>query len=63
MSGELKGCYLQPTVFEGLPKDCRTNQEEIFGPAVTLQPFDTEEEALGWANSRPMDWATLGPPI
>ena len=52
MSGELKGgYYLRPTVFEGLPQDCRTNQEEIFGPVVTLQPFDTEEEVLGWANS------------
>ena len=52
MSGELKGgYYLRPTVIEGLPYDCRTNQEEIFGPVVTLQPFDTEEEVLGLANS------------
>ena len=52
MSGELKGgYYLRPTIIEGLPYDCRTNQEEIFGPVVTLQPFDTEEEVLGLANS------------
>ncbi len=45
------GWFIEPTVIEGLPFDCRTNQEEIFGPVVTLQPFDTEEEVLGYANS------------
>jgi aminomuconate-semialdehyde/2-hydroxymuconate-6-semialdehyde dehydrogenase len=45
------GYYLRPTVIEGLPFSCRTNQEEIFGPVVTLQPFDTEEEVLSYANS------------
>ncbi|GAA4016996.1 aldehyde dehydrogenase [Hymenobacter fastidiosus] len=44
------GYFLQPTVFEGLAPDCRTNREEIFGPVVTLTPFDTEAEALEWAN-------------
>ncbi|TAK35570.1 MAG: aldehyde dehydrogenase [Saprospiraceae bacterium] len=44
------GYYLSPAVAEGLPNTCRTNQEEIFGPVVTLQPFDTEEEALALAN-------------
>ncbi|MCA8832432.1 aldehyde dehydrogenase [Hymenobacter pini] len=44
------GYFLQPTVFEGLGPECRVNQEEIFGPVVTLTPFDTEEEALRWAN-------------
>jgi len=52
MSGEFeKGFFLEPTVIEGLPHTCRTNQEEIFGPVVTLMPFDTEEEALMMANS------------
>ncbi|MAT53928.1 MAG: 2-hydroxymuconic semialdehyde dehydrogenase [Saprospirales bacterium] len=46
-----EGYYMRPTVIEGLPNSCRTNQEEIFGPVVTLQPFDTEEEALELANS------------
>lgn len=44
------GFYVAPTVIEGLGSKCRTNQEEIFGPVVTLQPFDTEEEALALAN-------------
>ena len=44
---------MQPTVFENLPHDCRTNQEEIFGPVAALIPFDTEEEAVTWANSTP----------
>ncbi len=49
--GDLSGgYYLSPAVIEGLPNTCRTNQEEIFGPVVTLQPFDTEEEALALAN-------------
>ncbi len=45
------GWFIRPTVIEGLPFDCRTNQEEIFGPVVSLQPFDSEEEVLGYANS------------
>ena len=45
------GYYLEPTIIEGLPFNCRTNQEEIFGPVVTIMPFDTEEEVLGYANS------------
>ena len=49
--GELDGgYYLSPAIVEGLPNHCRTNQEEIFGPVITLQPFDTEEEALALAN-------------
>ncbi len=45
------GWFIKPTVIEGLPHDCRTNQEEIFGPIVTIMPFDTEDEVLGYANS------------
>lgn len=52
LEGEFAGgYYLEPTVIEGLNYNCRTNQEEIFGPVVTLTPFDTEEEALLMANS------------
>lgn len=46
-----KGYYIKPTVIEGLAYHCRTNQEEIFGPVVTLTPFKTEEEVLEYANS------------
>ena len=46
-----EGWYINPTVIEGLAYNCRTNQEEIFGPIVTIMPFDTEEEVLMYANS------------
>ena len=45
-----QGYFIAPTVIEGLGPACKTNQEEIFGPVVTLQPFDTEAEALALAN-------------
>jgi aminomuconate-semialdehyde/2-hydroxymuconate-6-semialdehyde dehydrogenase len=46
-----EGYFVAPTVIDGLNYDCRTNQEEIFGPVVTLTPFNTEEEVLMMANS------------
>jgi aminomuconate-semialdehyde/2-hydroxymuconate-6-semialdehyde dehydrogenase len=45
------GYFIEPTVVEGLNHLCRTNQEEIFGPVVTLQRFESEEEVIGFANS------------
>jgi len=45
------GYFVAPTVITGLPQTCRTNQEEIFGPVVTIMPFDTEEEVIQYANS------------
>ncbi len=45
------GYFIEPTVIEGLDYMCRTNQEEIFGPVVTLMPFDSETEVLTMANS------------
>lgn len=51
VEGSENGYYMEPTVIEGLDVNCRTNQEEIFGPVVTLTPFDTEEEVLKYANS------------
>lgn len=44
------GYFLQPTVIEGLTNDAQCNQEEIFGPIITLQAFDSDEEALTLAN-------------
>ena len=45
------GWYIAPTVIEGLGPECRTNQDEIFGPVVTLQAFTDDAEALALANS------------
>ncbi|MEO6489798.1 MAG: aldehyde dehydrogenase [Ferruginibacter sp.] len=45
------GYFIEPTVMEGIGPACRSNTEEIFGPVVTLQPFDTLEEALKLANA------------
>jgi aminomuconate-semialdehyde/2-hydroxymuconate-6-semialdehyde dehydrogenase len=45
------GWFVAPTVIEGLGPECRTNQEEIFGPVVTLSPFDDEAHALAQANA------------
>jgi len=44
------GYFVAPTVIEGLPLECRTNQEEIFGPVCTLQPFESDKQALALAN-------------
>ncbi len=44
------GYFLEPTIITGLPSTCRTATEEIFGPVVTVHPFDTEAEALHMAN-------------
>lgn len=45
------GWFIAPTIIEGLPHTCRCNTEEIFGPVISLMPFDTAEEALLMANS------------
>jgi aminomuconate-semialdehyde/2-hydroxymuconate-6-semialdehyde dehydrogenase len=44
------GSFFRPTVISNLDPACRVEQEEIFGPVVTVQPFDTEAEALALAN-------------
>jgi aminomuconate-semialdehyde/2-hydroxymuconate-6-semialdehyde dehydrogenase len=45
------GWFVAPTVIDGLGPDCISNREEIFGPVATLQPFDSDEEALALANA------------
>ena len=50
VTGYEQGYYLEPTVIEVATNDCKLNQEEIFGPVVTIMPFETEEEALALAN-------------
>ncbi|MBT7896687.1 MAG: aldehyde dehydrogenase [Flavobacteriales bacterium] len=52
LSGDLaKGYYIEPTVIEGLSYDCSINQEEIFGPVLTIIPFNNEEQLIMMANS------------
>ncbi len=50
VKGFENGYYLQPTVIEVFNNTCRANQEEIFGPVVTVMPFETETEVLAMAN-------------
>jgi acyl-CoA reductase-like NAD-dependent aldehyde dehydrogenase len=52
------GYYYRPTVVAGLSNDSRVVQEEIFGPVLTVQPFDTEDEAVALANSTPYGLAS-----
>jgi aminomuconate-semialdehyde/2-hydroxymuconate-6-semialdehyde dehydrogenase len=44
------GYFFPPTVITDLPVSCRVNREEIFGPVITITPFDNEEEVIGYAN-------------
>jgi acyl-CoA reductase-like NAD-dependent aldehyde dehydrogenase len=48
-----EGAYLMPAVFDGVGNDMRVAREEIFGPVVTVIPFDTEAEAIRLANATP----------
>ena len=50
VEGYEQGFYIEPTVIEVQNNQCRLNQEEIFGPVVTLMPFDNEEELIAMAN-------------
>lgn len=50
VEGYENGYYLEPTIIEVTDANCKLNQEEIFGPVVTIMPFDTDEEALNLAN-------------
>ena len=51
VKGSENGYYLEPTVIEIFNHQCRINQEEIFGPVVTIMPFETEKDVLAMANS------------
>jgi len=46
-----KGYFVEPTVITGLGCECQVLQDEIFGPVVTITPFDDETEAVAFANS------------
>ncbi|MDB0059840.1 aldehyde dehydrogenase family protein [Planktomarina sp.] len=45
-----RGYYVRPTIFADIGNDAQINQEEIFGPVMSIMPFDTEEEAIAIAN-------------
>jgi len=45
-----RGYFVNPTIFTGVHNDMRIAREEIFGPVLSIIPFDTEEEAVGIAN-------------
>lgn len=45
------GCFYEPTVLSGLSRTCAAQQEEIFGPVVTIDTFDSEQDAIEAANS------------
>jgi aminomuconate-semialdehyde/2-hydroxymuconate-6-semialdehyde dehydrogenase len=45
------GWFVGPTVIDGLGPECASNRDEIFGPVATLQPFDSDDEALALANA------------
>ncbi|MEO5907307.1 MAG: aldehyde dehydrogenase [Saprospiraceae bacterium] len=60
MNGELEGGYfIEPTIITGLDHQCRTNTEEIFGPVVTIMPFEGEEQAINYANSTSYGLASI----
>ena len=51
LSGDAaRGYFVDPTIWTGLPHEARTCREEIFGPCCAVIPFDTEEEAVRFAN-------------
>ena len=51
IDGHENGWYIEPTIVENLAYDCRCNTEEIFGPVVSIMPFDSADEALEMANA------------
>jgi aminomuconate-semialdehyde/2-hydroxymuconate-6-semialdehyde dehydrogenase len=53
VKGYEDGFYFAPTVIEVKSNTCKLNQEEIFGPIVTMMPFENETEAIRLANESP----------
>ncbi len=59
MPDDLKdGCWVEPTIWTGLPETASVVREEIFGPCCHIQPFDTEEDAVRMANDTKYGLAT-----
>jgi aminomuconate-semialdehyde/2-hydroxymuconate-6-semialdehyde dehydrogenase len=53
------GYFYEPTVITGLEATCRVEQEEVFGPVVSVTPFETEEEAIALANGTKYGLASI----
>ncbi len=51
--GMVKGFFVKPTVFTDVKNDMRIAKEEIFGPVLSIIPFETEEEAISITNDSP----------
>lgn len=51
------GAFVQPTIFADVPREARIAREEIFGPVLAIQSFETEEEAIAMANDSPFGLA------
>ncbi len=59
MPGELaNGCWVQPTIWTGLPETATVVREEIFGPCCHIAPFDSEDEVVALANDTPYGLCT-----
>ena len=56
-NGELKGYFYEPTILGNVTPDAKILEEETFGPALPIVPFDTEEEAIRLANDTPFGLA------
>lgn len=52
------GCWVEPTIWTGLPETSAIVRDEIFGPCCHIQPFDTEAQVLAWVNDSPYGLAT-----
>jgi aldehyde dehydrogenase (NAD+) len=52
-----RGYFVEPTIFEGVQQDMRIAREEIFGPVLSVIPFTSEDEVLGYANDTPFGLA------
>ncbi len=54
-----RGAYVEPTIFADVDQEARICREEVFGPVVTIQPFETEDQALAMANDTPYGLAAM----
>jgi aminomuconate-semialdehyde/2-hydroxymuconate-6-semialdehyde dehydrogenase len=57
--GVAEGWFIRPTVIVDVDAKMRICRDEVFGPVVTVQPFDTEEEAVALANDTPYGLSAL----